>query len=787
MTTIYDSNAYLEKIDAWWRAANFISVGQLYLKDNPLLKRPVEKDDLKVHPIGHWGTIAGQNFIYAHLNRVINKYKLNMFYIEGPGHGGQVMVSNAYLDGSYTEIYPEITEDEAGLAKLFKQFSFPGGVASHAAPETPGSIHEGGELGYSISHGVGAILDNPDVIAAVVVGDGESETGPLATSWFSNTFINPVNDGAILPILYLNGGKISNPTILARKSDTDLRKYFEGMGWDPLFVEGTDPEKVHPIMAEKLDKAIEKIKKIQEFARSSVAEKAEMPQWPVLIVRTPKGWSGPKEWDGEPIEGGFRAHQVPIPVDAEHMEHVDALTDWLKSYRPEELFTPEGKLKPELKELAPKGNYRMAMNPITNGGLNPRPLKVTDWKKHAIDTRTPGAVTAQDMIEFGKFAKDLIVANPDNFRIFGPDEAKSNRLNKIFEVTNRQWLEAKNDAYDEWISPVGRVIDSQLSEHQAEGFLEGYVLTGRHGFFASYEAFLRVVDSMITQHFKWLRKAKEQTWRNHYPSLNLIATSTVFQQDHNGYTHQDPGILTHLAEKKAEFVREYLPADANSLMAVMAEVLSSEEKINLVVSSKHPRPQFYSAEEAEVLVRDGLKIIDWASTDGDSEPDIVMAAAGTEPNLEILAAITLLHAEYPALKIRFINIVDILKLRHPSIDPRGLSDETFDTYFTKDKPIIFGYHGYEGMIRDLFFDRHNHRVHIHGYRENGDITTPFDMRVLSELDRFHLAQDAATAVYGEKAGEFAQKMTDQLNKHHDYIRTYGVDLPEVNEWQWQLK
>ncbi|MGX7163735.1 phosphoketolase family protein [Enterococcus massiliensis] len=787
MTTIYDSNAYLEKIDAWWRAANFISVGQLYLKDNPLLKRPVEKDDLKVHPIGHWGTIAGQNFIYAHLNRVINKYKLNMFYIEGPGHGGQVMVSNAYLDGSYTEIYPEITEDEAGLAKLFKQFSFPGGVASHAAPETPGSIHEGGELGYSISHGVGAILDNPDVIAAVVVGDGESETGPLATSWFSNTFINPVNDGAILPILYLNGGKISNPTILARKSDTDLRKYFEGMGWDPLFVEGTDPEKVHPIMAEKLDKAIEKIKKIQEFACSSVAEKAEMPQWPVLIVRTPKGWSGPKEWDGEPIEGGFRAHQVPIPVDAEHMEHVDALTDWLKSYRPEELFTPEGKLKPELKELAPKGNYRMAMNPITNGGLNPRPLKVTDWKKHAIDTRTPGAVTAQDMIEFGKFAKDLIVANPDNFRIFGPDEAKSNRLNKIFEVTNRQWLEAKNDAYDEWISPVGRVIDSQLSEHQAEGFLEGYVLTGRHGFFASYEAFLRVVDSMITQHFKWLRKAKEQTWRNHYPSLNLIATSTVFQQDHNGYTHQDPGILTHLAEKKAEFVREYLPADANSLMAVMAEVLSSEEKINLVVSSKHPRPQFYSAEEAEVLVRDGLKIIDWASTDGDSEPDIVMAAAGTEPNLEILAAITLLHAEYPELKIRFINIVDILKLRHPSIDPRGLSDETFDTYFTKDKPIIFGYHGYEGMIRDLFFDRHNHRVHIHGYRENGDITTPFDMRVLSELDRFHLAQDAATAVYGEKAGEFAQKMTDQLNKHHDYIRTYGVDLPEVNEWQWQLK
>lgn len=784
MTTKYDSKEYLQKIDAWWRAANYISVGQLYLKDNPLLRRPIKKEDVKIHPIGHWGTIAGQNFIYAHLNRVINKYDLNMFYIEGPGHGGQVMVSNSYLDGSYSEIYPEITQDEAGLAKLFKRFSFPGGVASHAAPETPGSIHEGGELGYSISHGTGAILDNPDVIAAVVVGDGESETGPLATSWFSNTFINPVNDGAVLPILYLNGGKISNPTILARKSDSDLRKYFEGMGWEPIFVEGTDPEKVHPLMAEKMDRAIEKIKKIQEFARSGVAEEAKMPQWPVLIVRTPKGWTGPKEWDGEPIEGGFRAHQVPIPVDAEHMEHIDALTDWLKSYRPEELFTENGQLKPEIQELSPKGERRMSMNPITNGGLDPKPLKITDWKKHAIDTSTPGAVMAQDMIEFGKFAADLIEANPDNFRIFGPDEAKSNRLNKVFDVTNRQWLEAKNDAYDEWISPVGRVIDSQLSEHQAEGFLEGYVLTGRHGFFASYESFLRVVDSMITQHFKWMRKAKDQSWRKNYPSLNLIATSSVFQQDHNGYTHQDPGLLTHLAEKKPKFIREYLPADANSLMAVMAEALSSEEKINLIVSSKHPRPQFYSVEEAETLVREGLKIIDWASTDNGGEPDVVIAAAGTEPNLESLAAVTLLHKQFPELKIRFINVVDILKLRHPSIDPRGLSDDEFDRYFTKDKPIIFAYHGYEGMIRDIFFKRHNHNLHIHGYRENGDITTPFDMRILSELDRFHLAQDAATVVYGEKADEFVQKMTDTVNYHHDYIREIGADIDEVNDWKW---
>ncbi|WP_122645755.1 phosphoketolase family protein [Enterococcus mediterraneensis] len=784
MTTKYDSKEYLQKIDAWWRAANYISVGQLYLKDNPLLRRPIKKEDVKIHPIGHWGTIAGQNFIYAHLNRVINKYDLNMFYIEGPGHGGQVMVSNSYLDGSYSEIYPEITQDEAGLAKLFKRFSFPGGVASHAAPETPGSIHEGGELGYSISHGTGAILDNPDVIAAVVVGDGESETGPLATSWFSNTFINPVNDGAVLPILYLNGGKISNPTILARKSDSDLRKYFEGMGWEPIFVEGTDPEKVHPLMAEKMDRAIEKIKKIQEFARSGVAEEAKMPQWPVLIVRTPKGWTGPKEWDGEPIEGGFRAHQVPIPVDAEHMEHIDALTDWLKSYRPEELFTENGQLKPEIQELSPKGERRMSMNPITNGGLDPKPLKITDWKKHAIDTSTPGAVMAQDMIEFGKFAADLIEANPDNFRIFGPDEAKSNRLNKVFDVTNRQWLEVKNDAYDEWISPVGRVIDSQLSEHQAEGFLEGYVLTGRHGFFASYESFLRVVDSMITQHFKWMRKAKDQSWRKNYPSLNLIATSSVFQQDHNGYTHQDPGLLTHLAEKKPEFIREYLPADANSLMAVMAEALSSEEKINLIVSSKHPRPQFYSVEEAETLVSEGLKIIDWASTDNGGEPDIVIAAAGTEPNLESLAAVTLLHKQFPELKIRFINVVDILKLRHPSIDPRGLTDEEFDRYFTKDKPIIFAYHGYEGMIRDIFFKRHNHNLHIHGYRENGDITTPFDMRILSELDRFHLAQDAAAVVYGEKADEFVQKMTDTVNYHHDYIREIGADIDEVNDWKW---
>ena len=784
--TQFDTPEYLAKVDAWWRAANYISVAQMYLKDNPLLRRPIQKEDVKLHPIGHWGTIAGQNFIYAHLNRAINKYDLDMFYIEGPGHGGQVMVSNSYLDGSYTELYPQITQDEAGFKQLCKIFSFPGGIASHAAPETPGSIHEGGELGYSLSHATGAILDNPNVIAAAVIGDGEAETGPLSAGWFSNTFINPVNDGAVLPILYLNGGKIHNPTILARRTDEELTQFFNGLGWDPIFVEGTNPKEVHPLMAAKLDEAIEKIQAIQKEARSKSAEEATMPHWPVLVVRTPKGWTGPKEWNHEPIEGGFRAHQVPIPVSGEAMEHIDALVDWLKSYRPEELFDENGKLVEEIAAISPKGPRRMSMNPITNAGVV-KPMEITDWTKHAIDTSKPGAIQKQDMIEFGRFAADLVKANPDNFRIFGPDETKSNRLNEVFKATNRQWVGRRDESYDEWISPVGRVIDSQLSEHQAEGFLEGYVLTGRHGFFASYESFLRVVDSMITQHFKWLRKSKTHApWRKNYPSLNLIATSTVFQQDHNGYTHQDPGLLTHLAEKKPEFVREYLPADTNSLMAVMAEALSSEDKINLIVSSKHPRPQFYSVEEAKELVSEGYKVIDWASTVKEGEePDVVIAAAGTEPNLEALAGISILHKQFPELKIRFINVVDILKLRSPKVDPRGLSDEEFDKLFTADKPVVFCFHGYEGMIRDLFFDRHNHNVHIHGYRENGDITTPFDMRVLSEMDRFHVAKDAAVAVYGDKAREFAAKMDETVEFHHSYIREHGEDIPEVVNWQWE--
>lgn len=780
----YSSKEYFEKVDAWWRAANYLSVGQLYLKDNPLLRRPLEASDIKVNPIGHWGTIPGQNFIYAHLNRVINKYDLNMFYIEGPGHGGQVMVSNAYLDGSYTEIYPEITEDEAGMQKLFKQFSFPGGIGSHAAPETPGSIHEGGELGYSLSHGIGAVLDHPDVIATVVIGDGEAETGALAASWFSNVFLNPVNDGAVLPILHLNEFKIANPTILGRKTDKELKAYFEGMGWEPFFVEGNDPQKIHMELAEKLDASIEKIHEIQSEARKKPASEATMPKWPVLVVRTPKGWTGPKEWEGKPIEGSFRSHQIPIPVDQDDLKHVDALVDWLESYDPEQLFDEEGKLLPEIKAMAPNGEQRMAMNPITNGGIDPKPLVIPDWKDYTLETEQPAAEEAEDMTELGGFIRDIIQKNPHNFRAFSVDEMDSNKLDRIFEVTDRQWMEAIKEPNDEFQAPAGRVIDTQLSEHQAEGWLEGYVLTGRHGFFVSYESFLRVADSMLTQHFKWIRKADELPWRNKYPSLNIIASSSVFQQDHNGYTHQDPGILTHLAEKKGKYIREYLPADTNSLLAVMDKVFRSQQKVNVIISSKHPRPQFYSTKEAEELVEKGLKVIDWASTDQDGEADLVIAAAGTEPNLEALAALTIFNKKFPETKVRFINVVELLKLRNNKDTPNGLTDKEFNEYFTKDKPIVFVFHGYEGLIRNLFFDRDNRNLTVHGYQEEGAVTTPFDMRVLNEMDRFTLAKSFAKAS-GQVDEKFRNEMDTLLEKHHDYIREEGKDIPEVNDWKWE--
>lgn len=786
MTIDYSSKEYLAKVDAYWRAANYISVGQLYLKDNPLLKEPLKASDIKAKPIGHWGTISGQNFIYAHLNRVINKYDLNMFYIEGPGHGGQVMVSNSYLDGSYTEIYPEMTQDVEGMKKLFKQFSFPGGVASHAAPETPGSIHEGGELGYSLSHGAGAVLDNPDLIAAVVVGDGEAETGPLAASWFSNRFINPIRDGAVLPILNLNGFKISNPTILSRIDNEELAKYFVGMGWEPYFVEGEDPAEMHVKMAATLDKVVEKIKAIQTNARENRDQ--TRPIWPMIVFRAPKGWTGPKEWGGVPIENSFRAHQVPIPVDQDHMEHADELVEWMKSYRPEELFDENGRLKPEIAEMTPKGDKPMAMNPVTNPGKLIRDLRLPDIRDYAVDNSVPGQVEKQDMIVLGEYLKDVVKLNRDNhnFRIFGPDETASNRLAPVFEETKRQWLGEIEEPQDEYLKSHGRVIDSQLSEHQAEGMLEGYVLTGRHGIFVSYEAFLRVVDSMLTQHFKWLRKASEQPWRTAIPSLNVVATSTVFQQDHNGYTHQDPGMLGHLADKKPEFIREYLPADANTLLAVFHKILNDRQKINLVVSSKHPRAQWFTMDEAKELVDNGLKMIDWASTDFGDEPDVVIVSSGTEPTIESLAAISILHKKMPELKIRYINVVDILKLRSQTLDPRGLSDEEFDMYFTKNKPIIFAFHGYEGLVKDLFFDRHNHNLHVHGYRENGDITTPFDMRVLNQMDRFDLVKSVVKNLpNAEKYAHIVQKMNGMIAKHNQYIRDEGRDLPEVENWKWE--
>ncbi|KAF0503776.1 phosphoketolase family protein [Pediococcus pentosaceus] len=783
--TDYSSKEYFDKLEKFWRAANYLSVGQLYLKDNPLLKRDIKPEDVKVHPIGHWGTIPGQNYIYAHLNRVINKYGVNMFYVEGPGHGGQVMVSNSYLDGSYTEAYPAITQDEEGMKKLFKQFSWPGGVASHAAPVTPGSIHEGGELGYSLSHGVGAILDNPDQIAAVVVGDGEAETGPLAASWQHNRFINPITDGAVLPILDINGYKLSNPSLTSRMSDEELTEFFHGQHWDPYFVEGDDSEAMDPKMAEVMDKAIEKIQEIQKNARENHDE--TMPYWPVIVFRSPKGWTGPKTWDNKVIEGTFRAHQIPIPVDQKNLEHVDALIDWMKSYKPEELFDENGRVLPEIAEIAPKGEKRMASNPITNGGVNPTDLNLPDYRDYAVDTTKRGQNIKQDMLVWSDYLRDVITKNPTNFRMFGPDETMSNRLYGLFEVTNRQFVAPIKKDWDEALAPEGRILDAQLSEHSAEGWLETYTLTGRHGIFTSYEAFLRVVDSMITQHFKWLRKADELDWRNDYPSLNLVSTSTSFQQDHNGYTHQDPGLLTHLAEKKPEFIREYLPADANSLLAISPLVMNDRNKINLIIASKQPRPQFYSMEEAEVLAKNGLGIIDWASTTNGEEPDVVFAAAGTEPNMESLAAINILHDNFPDLKIRFINVVDLLKLQSPKVNPNGLSDEEFDRYFTKDKPVIFTFHGFEDLIRSIFFDRHNHNLHVHGYREEGDITTPFDMRVLNELDRFHLAQDTINSIpeFAEKGANFSQQMDNTLERHYQYIRDNGDDLPEVTNWTWK--
>ncbi len=778
------TDSLLAKMDAYWRAANYLSAAQLYLLDDPLLKRPLTNEDIKKKIVGHWGTVPGQNFVYVHCNRVIKRYDLDMILLSGPGHGGNFLIANDYLEGTYSEVYPNISEDEAGLKKLFKQFSFPGGVPSHCAPETPGSINEGGELGYSIAHAFGAVFDNPSLIATVVVGDGEAETGPLATSWQSNKFLNPITDGAVLPILHLNGYKIANPTILSRIPHEELESYLRGMGWKPYFVEGDDPQKMHRLMAETMDQVIEDILVIQKHARE--CNDATRPIWPMIVLRTPKGWTGPKVVDGKPVEGSFRAHQVPLPMDKP--EHLAQLEAWLRSYHPEELFTANGKLIPELKELAPKGDKRMGSNPHANGGKLLRDLRMPDFREYAFDIGKHGSKDGQDMTELGKFIRDVIKLNQDsrNFRVFGPDETLSNRLNSVFEATERQFDATRVDT-DEYLSSDGRVIDSMLSEHLCEGWLEGYLLTGRHGFFASYEAFIRIIDSMVAQHAKWLKVCNQLPWREEIASLNLILSSNVWQQDHNGFTHQDPGFMDHIANKKADVVRLYLPPDANCLLSTMDHCLRSKNYVNVIVASKHPRPQWLSMDEAIRHCTEGVSIWNWASNDQGEEPDVVIACAGETPTLEALAATQILNEELPFIKIRFINVVDLFRLQPNSLHPHGLSDEQYDMLFTKDKPIIFNFHGYPTLIHELTYSRNNKNISVHGYREEGTITTPFDMRVQNEIDRYHLVQDILLHLpsLGNKGSYLYQKMADKLVQHKQYIHSVGLDMPEIADWKWK--
>lgn len=775
----------IEKIDKYWNAANYLSVGQLYLLDNPLLREELKWEHIKKKIVGHWGTVPGQNFIYAHLNRVINKYGLDMIYLSGPGHGGNFMVANTYLEGTYSEVYPNISQDIDGMKKLFKQFSFPGGISSHVAPETPGSINEGGELGYSLAHAFGAVFDNPGLIATCVVGDGEAETGPLATSWHSNKFLNPKTDGAVLPILHLNGYKISNPTILSRITKEELVKLFEGYGWQPYIVEGSDPKYMHKLMALTMDKAITDIMQIQNDAR--VNNEVRRPKWPMIILRTPKGWTGPKVVDDKEIEGTFRAHQVPIMMNKE--EHLKILEDWLRSYHPEELFDEKGKLIPELAALCPKGNHRMGANPHANGGLLLKDLRLPDFREYKLDIKSPGEIEAGDMTELGKFVRDIFKLNEEsrNFRIFGPDETMSNRLGAVFEATNRDWNSLKYDN-DEFLASDGRVMDSMLSEHMCEGWLEGYLLTGRHGFFASYEAFIRIVDSMFSQHAKWLKVTQGLPWRQDIASLNYILSSNVWQQDHNGYTHQDPGFLDHVINKKADIVRMYLPPDTNCLLSVFDHCIRSKNYINVVVTSKHPRPQWLTMDQAIKHCTQGIGIWDWASNDSGAEPDLVIACCGETPTLEALAATTILRKELPELKIRFINVVDLMKLQSQTKHPHGLSDDDFDLLFTKDKPIIFNFHGYPSLIHELFYHRNNRNLFVSGYLEEGTITTPFDMRVQNEIDRFHVVINCIKSLpqLGNKGAYLVQKMKDKLVEHKQYIHEHGIDLEEITNWKWDL-
>ena len=780
--------AQLKQVDAWWRASNYLSACQLYLLDNPLLKRPLAASDLKQTIVGHWGTVPGQNFIYTHLNRVIQKDDLDMIYLSGPGHGGNAMVAQDWLDGTYTEVYPNITQDEDGMRKLFKQFSFPGGVPSHVAPETPGSINEGGELGYSLAHAFGAVADNPDLIAACVVGDGEAETGPLATSWHSNKFLNPITDGAVLPILHLNGFKIANPTIFSRISHEEVEQFFRGCGWEPRFVEGSEPEKMHQQMAATLDWAIREIKRIQQHARTT--GDTTRPRWPMIVFRSPKGWTGPKEVDGNPVEDCFRAHQVPISMGPDTEKHLPILEQWLRSYHPEELFDEEGRPVDLLRSFAPKGDRRMGANPHANGGLLLRDLRTPDFRDYGVEVPAPGEVEAQDMLVLGGYVRDVMKLNLEsrNFRIFAPDETASNRLHPVFEVTGRRFLGERyeNEDPDEHLDPDGRVMDSMLSEHMCEGWLEGYLLTGRHGFFNSYEAFIRIVDSMFAQHAKWLKTCNELPWRQDIASLNYILSSNVWQQDHNGFTHQDPGFLDHVANKKADVVRIYLPPDANCLLSVFDHCIKSRNYVTVMVASKHPRPQWLTMDQAVKHCTQGIGIWDWASNDQGEEPDVVMACCGDTPTLETLAAVTILRKELPELKIRVVNVVDLMKLQPHTEHPHGLTDMEYDMLFTQDRPIIFAYHGYPTLIHELTYRRHNKHLHVRGYKEEGTITTPFDMRVLNDIDRFHLVIDVVQRLHslGNRGAYLVQRMNDKLVEHRQYIKDHGVDLPEIREWKW---